>query len=349
MSTPTHPTMRTIAAAAGVCPATVSLALRAHASIPLRTQRRVQAIARAQGYRPDPMIAKLMSHLATSHSSRLKANLCAFTPALSPTRPDSYINRLLRSLRAGSESLGYSFSIINIDEYPDSPSRLRRVLRNRNIEGIILTPMGESRDLRRLLDWKYYSVVSTTPSVARPQFHSVSPNHYDNARLVFNELATLGYRRIGLAIPADRDIRVRHRWSGAMAWYNLQVPDSCVQPLLDPGSPVNMDPEKLVAWARDQRPDVVVTDLAVHTVAKTLERAFPPRARPAVVAMHWPMPEAAAGVDQNVEEIGTTALSVLSTLIQHNQKGIPDVPHTTMIDGKWARGSLRRKPRELAV
>lgn len=252
------------------------------------------------------------------------------------------MQRLLGSVRARTEVLGYSFSLFNIAAFPENADRLRRTLRNRGIEGIILTSMGEAHDLSGRLDWGAFSVVSTTPSVARPQFHSVSPNHYDNALLIFNKLTQAGYRRIGLALPTDRDLRVRHRWSGAMAWHILLGPGSPVAPLLDDGSKTGRDPGKLMSWLKEQRPDVVVTDLATQIVATAIEHALPARARPPLVAMHWPVPKADAGIDQNAEEIGATAVNILAGLIQHGEKGVPSMPHTTMIEGKWVKGTLKR-------
>src|SRR5471030_1284470 len=63
---PTHassPTLRTIAQAAGVSLATVSLALRDNPQTSRKTRARIKAVADRMGYRPDPRVAKLMSYL----------------------------------------------------------------------------------------------------------------------------------------------------------------------------------------------------------------------------------------------------------------------------------------------
>ena len=344
MAKPPHPSLRTIAGAAGVCPMTVSLALRAHPSIPAVTRLRIQRLARTQGYRPDPTVAKLMRHLGTRRSARFRANLCALTPALPFVRPQGYLDRMLRSLRERADSLGYGFSIINLDDYAGPRSRLRRVLRGRGVEGIILTPMSEPRDLSPVLNWDEFSVVSVTPSVLQPHFHSVSPNHYDNMRCVCHELTQSGYRRIGLAIPADRDLRVRHRWSGAIAWHNLYGGATPIPPLIDESSGTDLDRARLRSWLGEYRPDVVVTDLVEEVLAETIRTALPPRSRPGIVGMSWPKPFADAGIDQKVEDIGVSAVELLAGMIQHGEKGAPETPRTTMVDGKWMQGSLPTAP-----
>src|SRR5215212_6454301 len=49
------PTMKDVAIAAGFAPATVSLALRNHHSLPVATRERIWTIARRIGYRPNPL------------------------------------------------------------------------------------------------------------------------------------------------------------------------------------------------------------------------------------------------------------------------------------------------------
>jgi len=328
-------TLRTIAAASGVTPMTVSLALRQHPSIPASTRERIQRIARSQGYTPDPTIAKLMQHLGTRRALRHRANLCALTPVDPPMRPHGYLDRLLSSLRSRAESLGYAFSVVEMGGGASSPARLRRLLRGRGVEGIILTPMPEPRDLSGALAWEEFSVVSVTPSVVRPAFHMVSPNHYDNMLQACRELRSAGFERIGLALPEDRDQRVRNRWTGALAWHNLFGGGAALPLLVDPSSATSMDPKRLAEWIVKHRPDAIVTDFVERQVVKAAERAGSGAARPRVVAMSWPNPYADAGIDQQVEEIGSFAIERLAGLIQHGEKGVPRSPSTTMVDGRW--------------
>ena len=91
---------------------------------------------------------------------------------------------------------------------------------DQGVEGVVILPMPRQRDLSALLDWEYYSVVSVTSSVTAPRVHTVTPNHFDNIIRACRQLTEAGYRRIGLAISRDWDERVRHRWTGGVAWQN---------------------------------------------------------------------------------------------------------------------------------
>lgn len=338
-----NPTLRSLAAEAGVSAMTVSLALRNHPSIPRTTRARLQALARERKYHPDPALAKLMRHLRQRRGLKLRANLCALTPASPYVRPHGYLERLHRSLRARAEALGFAFTLLDVGAEAISPARLRRLLRGRGVEGIILTPIREPRDLTHLLPWEEFSVVSVTPSVLQPVFHAVSPNHYDNMLCVCRSLTAAGFRRIGLALPEDRDRRVRHRWTGALAWHNLFAAAAPIPPLICPGSATSIDPGLLSAWLAQWTPDVVVTDFVERQIAERLA-SLGGAARPRLVAMSWPNPAADGGIDQKVEEIAAQAVDRLAGLIQNGERGIPVTPSTTMIDGAWVWRPQKHSP-----
>jgi hypothetical protein len=51
--------------------------------------------------------------------------------------------------------------------------------------------------------------------------------------------------------------------------------------------------------------------------------------------LNWPSPPATVGVDQQVERIGEVAIEVLAGMIVRGEKGVPEWPNTTMIEGVW--------------
>src|SRR4051812_19855777 len=60
------PNIRKIAKAAGVSHTTVSLALRNHPRVSEQTKRRIQTLAKKMGYRPNALVAALMSHVRSN-------------------------------------------------------------------------------------------------------------------------------------------------------------------------------------------------------------------------------------------------------------------------------------------
>ncbi len=330
-----RPTLRRLAAEAGVSVTTMSLALRHSPEIAAATRLRLQRLAQTRGYRPDPHLAQLMSRLRTGTPGSRRANVCALGQVWSPAprRRGNYFDRLLGGLRQRSASLGYAFSFLDLDDYP-SPAQLERVLRNRGIEGLFLLPLREPAELAGRLDWSAFSVVTVTSSVTAPRFHAVTPAHFDNLLLASRRLLAAGRRRIGLAMSRPWDLRVQHRWTGAMAWHNAHGGAEPVAPLLY--EPADPDFEKrLRAWIARERPDVVLYDGFERQRAGDVVRRLPAQRRPAFVSLNWPAWPGDPGVDQRVERIGAVAAELLAAMIARGEKGVPDEPNTTLVPGRW--------------
>src|SRR5258708_33990268 len=71
--------MDDVAGRAGVHPSTVSLALRAHPSIPAATRERVCRIAEKVGYQPHPLVSALMSFRRSARSGPRHTTLAYVT------------------------------------------------------------------------------------------------------------------------------------------------------------------------------------------------------------------------------------------------------------------------------
>ncbi len=215
-----RPTLRVIAREVGVTHATVSMALRNHPSISAKTRRRVQRIAEKLGYRPDPEVAKLMHHLRLKHKPRFKSTIAALT-SIPEQLEQPYAAALRRGAQRAAEALGYGFSLFQIEGSDKRNTSLQRMLRSRGIEGVLILPMKGPVKLTDLLDWSCFSVVVATYGVLAPQFHRVIPDQFDNTRLICNQLASNGHRRIGLIAAARTDASVGQRFSAAVVWQNV--------------------------------------------------------------------------------------------------------------------------------
>lgn len=330
---------------------TVSLALRNSREVSAETRQRILRLARARGYRPDPSIVRLMHHLRVRAPSRSRANIVGLFGARwrGPRPKHNFMTRLCAGLSARAEALGYNFSQMLIEDYPTG-EQLGRVLANRGVEGVIVLPLLRPSDLSELLDWSAFSVVAATPSLLAPRFHAVMPNHFDNMLVVCSALERQGFRRIGLAISHDWDARVKHRWSGGVAWQNGFGGTEPVPPLITAQPGPNLEIPIFVEWLRRERPDVVVTDATLGSALLEGLAQIPARIRPKIVTMNWPDAQCDGGLDQRPEHLGACAVDVLAGLLTRGEKGIPAVPSSTLIDGEWKSvgvvprsGAMRRK------
>ena len=317
-------------------PTAVSLALRNSPGVSAATRARIRKLAEDRAYRPDPAVTKLMHHLRSRRPTRLQANICGLTerwPTGSEVR-HIFADRLLLGLRERAAALGYAFSLIHLDE-AGAGAQLQQTLTRRGIECLVVLPLLQPRDLSTLLDWRLFFTVSVTSSITAPRFHTVIPQHFDNMLLACRQLTLAGYRRIGLALPKDWDLRVNHRWTGAMTWHNHYGGTESVRPFIGEARGPTMDPEAFKAWLLEQKPDVVICDdIGMAIVLDTIQSLSATK-RPRIVTLNWSTIRGDSGIDQRVELIGATAIDILASMYVHSERGIPATPYATMVPGRW--------------
>ena len=342
------PTLRSLAAEAGVSAMAVSLALRNSPGVSNATRGKIQQLAERRGYRPDPTISRLMAHLRGGRTVRFRANLCGISDRWPSDAgvETSYRDRLLFGLRQRADALGYGFELVHLDDFA-SGRPLQRRLFARGIQGLVILPLLRPRDLVGLLNWNLFATVTVTSSLVAPRFNGVSPQHFDNMLLACQKLAAMGRQRIGLVLPRDWDLRVNHRWTGAITWQNHFGGTHPVPPFISNESGPGLDVKALMAWVIREKPDVVISDQIAQPALHEAIGVLPRHLRPQLVTLNSSGINGQTGIDQQVEEIGSTAIDMLASMILHSEKGVPAAAHTTMILGRWVPGRAthsRQKP-----
>jgi LacI family transcriptional regulator len=326
------PTLRSLAKLAGVTAMTVSLALRNNPRIPLATRRRLQKLAAEQGYRPDPAVSKLMHHLRTKRHLRLQAILCGLR-SRSTGDESRYGDLIAAGARRRAESLGYAFETVWIDDAGFDRRRIQGLLRSRGVEGIVLLPMVSPISIPKLLIWDQFSVVTATLSVLAPHFHGVIPDQFGNMMKLCSHLTQLGLNRIGLVTLSGHDLRVDHRFTGALAWHRVHGKIEPVVPYISHVWPPSK--RELTKWLARAKPNVIVGDSEnCLTVVRTALSDRLPAGFPLYCTGLRSEESAYPGINEYPEEIGSAAIEILSGLLQHGVKGIPATPHLTMLEGR---------------
>ncbi len=335
--------IRTIAELVGVSAMTVSKALRNLPKVSARTRARVRAAAAKVGYRPDPEVAKLMHHLRRRTHGTFHSLICALTdrPA---EMAHPYHRRLVAGAQRQAQNRGYGFTVVTFDSAAAQRRQLQRMVWARGVQGVLLLPMREPVGLSDLLPWSDYATVGVTLSLLDPAVHRAIPNHFANTLRLCQRLSELGYRRIGLVIDADQELRVNHAFSAAVIRHNLAGREVAVPPFIYQ----RLVPAELVAWYRRERPDAIVaTDEAFcRDYARILRLPIPGRV--GFVSTNTSSRSTIAGIDELPEEVGATAVDLLAGMIQHGEKGLPGHPTTAELHGVWLDGAscpVRRAPR----
>lgn len=319
--------MRSIAAAAGVCPMTVSLALRNDRSVSAETCGRIQKLARSLGYRPDPMLTHLMQHLRTSRTTKAGVNL-----AVLATLDAQFVRRLIDGATARAGRLGYALDRIDLRVFANKPAALTRALSARGIAGVLLGPSADPVDYSALLDWKKFAAVAMTYSVYEPRVHRMVTHHFDNAVRTFALLEQRGFTRIGLAMTSDMEFRANHSYTGAY-YRSGGITNLKSTPILYLDHNARRD---IPVWFDRHRLQAVVVANASQ-VDNFLLPALGSRrcAKTAFACLDYEAETHIAGMDQRFEIIGGHAIDALVAQIHRNERGLPENPTIGMVEGHW--------------
>jgi DNA-binding LacI/PurR family transcriptional regulator len=143
------------------------------------------------------------------------------------------------------------------------------------VDGLLLLPVATPRALGDLLPWSEFSVVTTTYGVLAPEFHRVVPHQFGNSLQTCQRLAREGFRRVGLVLPAEQDLRVHHGFSAAVAWQSVLGGTDFIRPLIHNGPVPRAD--ELGRWFKRERPDVIIAagENICRSLAQMLQLPIP--------------------------------------------------------------------------
>ena len=336
-------TLKDVAAKAKLSIASVSLALRDHPRLPEKTRKRVKRIAAKLGYAPDPALSALAAHRSRV---RVFRDFSVISLVSNWTTHEAWINRpsaqqFLAGATARARELGYSLQHLWAQKDGASPGRFSRILNARGIRGLILAPF-EDPDKPFPLDWKSFSVVTVERANPYSQFHHLVPNHYEDLLLCWEHLRKRGFNRVGLAVRRDLAIRCSHQWEAAhdYAQSHSDIP-------LEPVPTLELSPESQVDeirhWIRTYRPQVVIGRCENFIEAAEAEGLRIPEDIGFVSLNIIDDVPGAAGIDQHRDVMGATAIDVLNSLLQRNQRGLQPSAIGTQVDGTWQEGSTLSK------
>jgi DNA-binding LacI/PurR family transcriptional regulator len=337
-----RPTHRDIAKLAGVSHVTVSLALRGHRSIPKSTRERIEKIAKDIGYRPDPFLRALMVYRRGAKPSGYQGTLAWINNyQVNPEQLKQHFYHYFAGAEERCAELGYQIEEFRPVHLNMSFARLSKVLRARNIQGLLFPPQGRRRYITRTdFSWDDFSSVAFGYSLLRPQLDVVTNSQFRSARLAVRTLRSLGYRRIGFITETEFNERTdqnfmagflieQHRFLPSeqvpVHYFSRLGPDERVQPLRQ--------------WFRKYRPDAV---LVINGPAEEAVRTMKPSERRHCAWALVDVPDGdlkSSGIYQNNHIIGRVAVDTLIAKIHANERGIPANPRRILVEGRWLDGT----------
>lgn len=348
----TRPTLRQIAAVVGVSAMTVSRALRNHPRVTAPLRKKIQKAAKDLGYRPDPAVIKLMSHLRQRKTSAVVACIAAVTSIPETEAEPHQMREVLAAARLRAEELGYRLELFRIGTHENSAhdldkSRhdrvLERTLVNRGIEGVMMLQMMLPTVADRLLGWNKFSAVLATASVVSPDFPRVGANHFQNARLVCAKLAGRGCARIGVVCSETFRVRTQDAFAAAAAQHALVAGRAAVRPLVFAHRDRALD--ELPTWLGREQPDALLVhvDNLVPLIRERLRGSAAARL-PVVCTAVDPGDPACPGIDERNDLIGRKSIDVLTAMLNRSEKNYRTAHVSTLIEGRWCEPAFSAKP-----
>lgn len=343
-------TMRHIAEAIGVTPATVSMALANHARISLSTRRRVQRAAHDLGYVANPFVSALMRTRRLGRDENTRPVIALINVHRQregwSRHPASTVRQMWQGVNEQARRRGYRTEDFWLHEPAMTPGRLSEILRARGIRGVLLSPFADDGGVPALR-WDYFGAAAIAVPQPDVPIPTVCNDHYFSMVRILEECRRRGYRRPGLVVRHQVLARLQGRWEAGFLMSGELFPELRPVPMFRPSS-IEADMAGLDAWLGTHQPDVIVTSTA-DTVEVALRRLG--LTCPDDIGLAWTgcpeMGHAISGIYQNGFMIGAAALDTVVAMVERNESGLSEHARSLMIQGEWNAGTtLRSLPRE---
>jgi len=335
-------TIRDVADRVQVHYSTVARALNNNTRVSEKTRLKVKAAAIEMGYAPDPMVSALSSYRSAIRRAVYHGTLAWLSNEARPLiTPDALlsIRNYSEGAREQAAMMGYQIEEFPFLEEGMTPRRYVQVLRSRGITGIIVGPQAPNHfDAEIRMDWAPFSAVALGPSLHWPPIHRVSSNQFRSMKLVVQELAALGYRRIGLYVEKQMHQRLDLTWMGGymaeMAELGLPIPELLTDKI--------KDVREVEDWVARNRLDAFISSAGFYEFWLPKSKLRVPQDI-GFASLHVLGGEAQAGINQHDREIGRAAVNLLVGMMQRQEKGIPKLAQRLLIDGTWQQGTTVRR------
>lgn len=248
-------TIRVVAAAARVSPATVSRVLNGRTDVNGELRTRVLAAVSELGYRPN----------GAARSLRTRATLVLGIIISDITNP--FFTAMVRGVEDVAQQAGYSVILANADEDLAKEMRYLEVAVAEQMAGIVLSPASSTQTRLDILTERKVPVVTIDRRIRGGQFDTVTINNRRVAQQATAHLIEQGCRRIGFVAGPSITTTARDRLAGYTA--AMQAAGRTIDPSLIAAADFRIDggydaTRKLLALRR--RPDGLLVSNNLMTV-----------------------------------------------------------------------------------
>lgn len=179
-------TIRDVARRARVSVATAARALGGYGYVSAKTRAKVLRVARALDYHPDAIARSMIKGRTHTLAAIVSDNTNPFFAAV------------VRGIEDVVLAAGYALMLCNTDEDPEKESMYLRTIRQKRVDGLILSPTGgPAAPFRRLLA-SGTPIVQVDRRLEALETDAVLIDNRAGVRAAIEHLIRLGHRRIGI-------------------------------------------------------------------------------------------------------------------------------------------------------
>lgn len=339
-------TLAHIAQKVGYSKNTVSLALRGDPQIPPITRDRIRKVAETLGYQPNAVVSHLMAQLRASQSPRFKAKLALVNANRDANafRNHPTVPTYVEGCERRAARLGYAFDRFWLHDTSMRAETWIRVLRTRDIKGIILVGLMDQNRLPPQLRpvWEAFPTAVTGVRTRDPALSFSCVDQYMLSLSAFEHALALGYRRPALVLDDVIDRLLERRFTAGFFTGQAGLPQNRQIPPFQDLNKALQNPKVFKTWLDRHQPDVIFTlynvvlDWLAGAGLKVPEDI-------GVIQLEWraSRPEI-AGMHQHNDVTGEAAVDLVVSQIHNNENGVPMFPRATFIGATWMEGATVR-------
>ncbi len=194
--------IKDIARVAGVSHATVSRALRDDPRISEQTKKRIRRIARDMGYFP----SAIARGLATGRTDTVGMVVTTIS--------DPFVAPIVQGAEKKAMEAGYSLILSQSGADPDRELAAVRLLRERRVDGVIVTASRVGELYTPLLSELKVPIVLINNQKEGGYLHSIYVDDFAGARAAVEYLLEIGHRKIAYVACPERPLSNKNRFEG---------------------------------------------------------------------------------------------------------------------------------------
>jgi len=321
--------LRLLAKRSGFSLATVSRALRADPAVRRKTRNAILVAAREIGYSRNPYLGQMMSFCRKKQKDAFRGNLALvwFDEDPRGIRHPDWL-QIQRAACTRAHELGYELAEFVRKDF--TPQRLLRILRSRNIRGVIVSPPNNASGKTRLrLDVENLSCVLLGWAILYPSLNRIGFDQASTLALAMHHARHHFGGEIAAVWDFKADRRGGHAWRARFLADHPEGPAVADRLIFDLR---NLEREPCLRLIRRYRVRCLIWEFP-SPVPSWLQSLIP---NGQIIYLSNPRQVPCFGyIDRGCHLLGTWGVDMAVKMLQTQQFGIPEVPMNIFVPPRW--------------